>query len=65
MSSAQKLEQSSDATLHGKRTMNIYQTGEEASNLFYPHAEQTSNIKDKERSTRTNNNIQPWDLMAC
>jgi hypothetical protein len=64
MSSVQKLEQSSDAALLDKRTMNIYQTGE-AGNLFYPHAEQTSNNKDRERSTRIDNNIQPWDLMAC
>jgi hypothetical protein len=64
MSSAQKLVQSSDATLLDNRTMNIYQTGE-ASNLFYPQAEQTSNNKDKERSTRIKNNIQPWDLMVC
>jgi hypothetical protein len=64
MSSVQKLEQSSDAALLDKRTMNIYQTGE-ASNLFYPQAEQTSNNKDRKRSTRINNNIQPWDLMAC
>jgi hypothetical protein len=56
--------QSSDAILLEKRTMNIYQTGS-VSNLFYPYAEQTCNNKDQERSTWINNNIKPWDLMAC